>query len=105
MSATRARINIYVPAVNRFPELKREQHPNGRLHPHSLSARNKTDPSAVAEVAAGVMEEDIGVEGSGRSLYVVDSRGCLLEHVRYQGSDYRGALRAAVSARPKMWKE
>lgn len=113
MSTKRARINIFLPAVNRFPELKqqwnREQHqPQGSCASLLVTrngAGNKSEPSTVMDVAAGAIEEDHGLEGSGRSLYVIDSHGCMLEHVRYQGNDYRGALRAAISARPKVWKE
>lgn len=112
MAAKRARINIYLPAVNRFPELKqqwnREQHQPQESFASLLvkrSAGSKSDPSAVQDVTAGAIEEDHGLEGSGRSLYVIDSHGYMLEHVRYQGNDYRGALRAAISARPKVWKE
>jgi len=107
MSEGRSRINIYVPAVNRFPELNviggyREQDAT-ELPP--LSEEKTTEPSADVEIAAAVMEEELGIGGSGRSLYVIDSQGRLLEHVRYQGNDYRSALRAATNAMPNHWKE
>lgn len=107
MPGNRSRINIYVPAVKRFPELN----VIGRYREHdavelpSLSEKKTTDPSADAEIAAAVMEEELGVGGSGHSLYVIDSHRRVLEHVRYQGNDYRSALRAATNAMPNHWKE
>ncbi|KAL7724875.1 hypothetical protein ACLKA6_012022 [Drosophila palustris] len=109
MSGTRSRINIYVPSVNRFPELNLAGgNGNGELNATelpSLGEDKTTEPSADAEIAAAVMEEELGVGGSGRSLYVIDSQGRLLEHVRYQGNDYRSALRAATNAMPNHWKD
>lgn len=111
MSAKRASINIYLPTVNHFPELKhfgdrehrehqQQQQPCGRISMLTKNNNNNSEPSGIVNKTAGAVGED-DLEGSGHSLYVVDSRGSLLEHVRYDGRDYRCALRAAVTAR---WK-
>ncbi|EDW62605.2 uncharacterized protein Dvir_GJ16525, isoform B [Drosophila virilis] len=106
MAGTRARINIYVPSECRFPELTivgGNRDPVQWMLPRISG--DKTEQSVVAEVAAATKEGDAGVKGSGRSLYVYDSEGRMLEHVRYQGNDYRGALRAAISATPNHWRD
>lgn len=110
MSAKRAHIDIHLPAVNHFPELKhhwdrehQQQHQpkSVRFSMLSKNNNNNSEPSGIANKTAGALGEEDDLEGSGHSLYVVDSRGCLLEHVRYQGKDYRGALRAAITTK---WK-
>lgn len=109
MSAKRARINIFLPTVNHFPELKhhwdrehqQQQQPNVRISMLTKNNNNNSEPSGIVNKTAGALGEEDDLEGSGHSLYVIDSRGCLLEHVRYQGKDYRGALRAAITTR---WK-
>ncbi|KAH8386654.1 hypothetical protein KR093_001809 [Drosophila rubida] len=120
MSGARSRINIYVPSVNRFPELRvigggfRVQDAvdaaaaaaaaDGEL-PSLAGAKATKEASPSEQIAAAAMGEELGVGGSGRSLYVIDSQGRRLEHVRYQGDDYRYALRAAINAMPTHWKE
>ncbi|XP_017870105.1 PREDICTED: uncharacterized protein LOC108618558 [Drosophila arizonae] len=109
MAGTRAQINIYVPSICRFPELTvvgGYRDPVQLMLPRLPTPSEKSTTSTMAAVtAAAAMEEDAGIEGSGRSLYVIDRQGRVLEHVRYQGTDYRGALRAAISATPTHWRE
>lgn len=109
MAGTRAQINIYVPSICRFPELTVIggcKDPVQLMMPRLPTPGEKSTTSSKAAVtAAAAMEEDAGTEGSGRSLYVIDRQGRVLEHVRYQGNDYRGALRAAISATPNRWRE
>ncbi|XP_060662864.1 uncharacterized protein LOC132795919 [Drosophila nasuta] len=125
MSGTRSRINIYVPTVNRFPELRVNGGGGFRGHdavtatveglPSLAGAKTQTTTTKEATMmmmagdeaaAAAALGEELGVVGgSGRSLYVIDSQGRRLEHVRYQGDDYRYALRAAINAMPTNWKE
>ncbi|KAH8400017.1 hypothetical protein KR215_005438, partial [Drosophila sulfurigaster] len=127
MSGTRSRINIYVPTVNRFPELRVNGGGGFRGHdavtatataveglPSLAGAKTTTTKEATTMMmmagdeaaAAAALGEELGVMGgSGRSLYVIDSQGRRLEHVRYQGDDYRYALRAAINAMPTNWKE
>ncbi|KAH8290068.1 hypothetical protein KR044_007017 [Drosophila immigrans] len=120
MSGARSRINIYVPTVNRFPELRviggglrGAQDAIAAAAVAAAAAAAETEggekttklTSAGDDVAAAVMGEELGAGGSGRSLYVIDSQGRRLEHVRYQGDDYRYALRAAINAMPTHWRE
>lgn len=66
-----------------------------------LTKNNNSEPSGIVNKTAGALGEEDDLEGSGHSLFIIHGSGILLEHVRYQGEDYRGALRAAITAR---WK-
>lgn len=110
MAGSRAQINIYVPTICRFPELTVIggcRDPVQLMLPRLPAVPSeKSAPTALAAVtAASAMEDAVGIEGSGHSLYVIDRQGRVLEHVRYQGTDYRGALRAAINATPTHWKD
>ncbi|KAH8331315.1 hypothetical protein KR074_002541, partial [Drosophila pseudoananassae] len=81
---SRRSINVYVPPVSSFPELK-------LLGGYGLKDRielPKTSAKRGPERSMGnVVQKDL------HYLYVIDSMGRLLEHVRYYGEDYRSALR------------
>ncbi|EDV91755.1 uncharacterized protein LOC6566369 [Drosophila grimshawi] len=105
MSRSRASINIFAPSVCPFPELN--AFASGYRRPEMmlkspLPADKRAVAAAVAEATVAAIAEEVdGREGgNGQSLYVINSQGQLLEHVRYQGSDYRGALLAAINATP-----
>ncbi|XP_017851428.1 uncharacterized protein LOC108606094 [Drosophila busckii] len=116
MCAQREHINIFVPELNHFPELRLLSDKKGyKAASCSLWRMMAEDdklpavPALANELSAAVCEQSLKQSkdhkdtavGWGRSIYIVDSQGTVLEHVRYQGKDYRRALRAAVALKAK----
>ncbi|XP_017052110.1 uncharacterized protein LOC108095511 [Drosophila ficusphila] len=76
-------INIYVPPVSSFPE-------SSLLGGYGL--QDRVELPKTTEVL-----EDVLGEREKHFLYVIDSRGRLLEQLRYDGNDYRLALRESFA--------
>ncbi|XP_043660328.1 uncharacterized protein LOC122624713 [Drosophila teissieri] len=85
MSSQQKQINVYVPPISGFPEAS-------LLGGYGLQDRIEL-PKNTTEVLEEVLDER-----DAHFLYVVDSQGRLLEHIRYYGKDYRMALREALTA-------
>ncbi|EDV47250.1 uncharacterized protein LOC6550184 [Drosophila erecta] len=85
MSSHQKHINVYVPPISSFPEAS------------LLGGYGLQDRIAMPKTTE-VLEEDLD-ERDAHFLYVIDSQGRLLEHVRYYGDDYRMALRKAFATR------
>ncbi|KAH8313959.1 hypothetical protein KR067_005680, partial [Drosophila pandora] len=81
-------INVYVPPISSFPELS-------LLGGYGLKDRielPKTSTKRTGRPARG-MENVIEEQEESHFLYVIDSKGRLLEHLRYFGDDYRSVLK------------
>ncbi|XP_016958706.1 uncharacterized protein LOC108030323 [Drosophila biarmipes] len=85
MSRQQKSINVYVPPVSSFPE------------PSLLGGYDLQDRMELPKPAEVL--EDVPEDREPHFLYVIDSRGRLLEHIRYYGDDYRMALREAFAAK------
>lgn len=85
MSSQQKPINVYVPPISSFPEAS-------FLGGYGL--QDRIELPKTAEVL-----EDVIDERDAHFLYVVDSQGRLLEHIRYYGDDYRMALREAFTTK------
>jgi len=85
MSRTQNSINVYVPPVSSFPE------------PSLLGGYDLQDRMELPKPAEVL--EDVPDDREPHFLYVIDSRGRLLEHIRYYGDDYRMALREAFTTK------
>ncbi|KAH8289267.1 hypothetical protein KR054_002747, partial [Drosophila jambulina] len=85
------RINIFVPPINNFPELI--------LGGYALKDRVQDLPQVQVQAGQrGKPKSTEPLEERGlQYLYVIDSQGRLLEHMRYSGDDYRVALREAFA--------
>ncbi|KAH8356496.1 hypothetical protein KR084_000096, partial [Drosophila pseudotakahashii] len=79
-------INVYVPPMSSFPE-------PSLLGGYGLEDRMEVPK--LKEVPEDVREK----REEPHFLYVIDSRGRLLEHIRYYGDDYRMALREAFASK------
>ncbi|KAH8259991.1 hypothetical protein KR038_007861, partial [Drosophila bunnanda] len=82
------RINVFVPPISNFPEIL--------LGGYALKDRIQVLPQSQGQRAKPKATEALE-ERQLQYLYVIDSQGRLLEHMRYSGSDYRAALREAFA--------
>ncbi|XP_017065001.1 uncharacterized protein LOC108103826 [Drosophila eugracilis] len=81
MFSQHKRIDVYVPPISSFPEAS------------LLGGYDLQDRIELPKSVKLLEEQDPNF------LYVIDSRGRLLEHIRYQGDDYRMALREAFATK------
>ncbi|KAH8293339.1 hypothetical protein KR018_007667, partial [Drosophila ironensis] len=79
------RINIFVPPISSFPDLN-------LLGGYGLQDRIDLPKTSSKGHQRGV-DMDVLDDRESHFLYVIDSKGRLLEHMRYFGDDYRSALR------------
>ncbi|KAH8343407.1 hypothetical protein KR059_010147, partial [Drosophila kikkawai] len=93
---SQSRINVFVPPINNFPELilggyalkdRVQVLPQGQGQGQNQGQRSKSKPSSTEPLEERELQY----------LYVIDSQGRLLEHMRYSG-DYRVALREAFAS-------
>ncbi|KAH8367521.1 hypothetical protein KR200_006919, partial [Drosophila serrata] len=83
------RINVYVPPISSFPELI--------LGGYALKDRVQVLPQGQG-LRGKPKSTEPREERQLQYLYVIDSQGRLLEHMRYSGDDYRAALREAFAS-------
>ncbi|KAH8404961.1 hypothetical protein KR009_006561, partial [Drosophila setifemur] len=92
------RINVFVPPISSFPELSLLDvyGLQDRIEIPKPPARGQSpEPSFVPQ--GGVATDDDQEDEEARFLYVIDSKGRLLEHLQYFGDDYRSALKTNFS--------
>ncbi|KAH8245419.1 hypothetical protein KR032_009996, partial [Drosophila birchii] len=83
------RINVFVPPISNFPELI--------LGGYALKDRMQDMPQTQGQARGKSKSTEPTEERQLQYLYVIDSQGRLLEHMRYSGDDYRAALREAFA--------
>lgn len=84
-------INVYVPPISSFPELS-------LLGGYGLKDRIELPKTSTKRRSGRGMENVMEEHEESHFLYVIDSKGRLLEHLRYFGDDYRSVLKETFAA-------